>query len=76
MWIVKRMSTARIVILTITLNACGAAACLASGSDTKPLPTVPVAQLQRPDVREQAEARQAGPLSLALDSKSPKGRTI
>jgi hypothetical protein len=76
MWIVKRMSTARIVIPTIALSACGVAACLANGSDNKPFPTEPVAQLQSMDVREQSEARHTGPLSQALGSKSPKGRTI
>ncbi len=70
------MSTARIVILTIALSACGVAACLAIESDNKPLPTEPVAQLRNVDVREQSEARHTGPLWLALGSKSPKGRTI
>jgi pilus assembly protein CpaB len=44
MWKVKRMSTARIVVLTIAVGAGAIAAYLASGSDSKPLPTV--AQLQ------------------------------
>jgi pilus assembly protein CpaB len=48
MWKVKRMNTARIVVLTI--GAGGLAACLASGSDTKPPPAQPVAQLQTVDV--------------------------
>jgi pilus assembly protein CpaB len=50
MWKVKRMSTARIVVLTIAVGAGGIAAYLASGSDSKPLPTEPVAQLQTMDV--------------------------
>src|SRR6202140_4866994 len=50
MWKVKRMNTARIVVLTIALGAGGVAAYLASGSDNKPLPTEPVAQLQTVDV--------------------------
>src|ERR1700680_4667997 len=50
MWKVKRMNTARIVVLTIALGAGGVAAYLASGSDNKPLPAAPVAQLQTVDV--------------------------
>src|ERR1700716_2276473 len=50
MWIVKRMNTARIVVLTIALSAGGVAAYLASGSDSKPPPAEPVAQLQTVDV--------------------------
>jgi pilus assembly protein CpaB len=50
MWKVKRMNTARIVVLTIAVSAGGIAAYLATGSDTKPLPTEPVAQLQTVDV--------------------------
>jgi pilus assembly protein CpaB len=50
MWKVKRMNTARIVALTIAVGAGGIAAYLASGSDSKPLPTEPVAQLQTMDV--------------------------
>src|SRR5258708_6325924 len=46
---VKRMNTARIVVLTIAVGAGGIAAYLASGSDNKP-PTAPVAQLQTVDV--------------------------
>jgi pilus assembly protein CpaB len=43
------MQTARIVVLTIALGAGGLAACLASGSDNKPLPE-PTAQLRTVDV--------------------------
>jgi pilus assembly protein CpaB len=50
MWKVKRMNTARIVVLTIAVGAGGVAAYLASGSDPKPQPTEPVAQLQTVDV--------------------------
>src|SRR5258708_955775 len=46
---VKRMNTARIVVLTIAVGAGGIAAYLASGSDNQP-PTAPVAQLQTMDV--------------------------
>ena len=49
MWKVKRMNTARIVVLTIAVGAGGVAAYLASGSDNKP-PPEPVAQLQTVDV--------------------------
>src|SRR5882762_11871168 len=50
MWKVKRMNTARIVVLTIAVGAGGIAAYLASGSDNKTLPAEPVAQLQTVDV--------------------------
>jgi pilus assembly protein CpaB len=51
MWKVKRMNTARIVVLTIAVGAGGVAAYLASGSDdNKPAPAEPVAQLQTVDV--------------------------
>jgi len=49
MWKVKRMNTARIVVLTIALSAGGVAAYLASKSDNKP-PPEPVAKLQTVDV--------------------------
>jgi pilus assembly protein CpaB len=48
MWKVKRMNTARIMVLTIAVGAGGVAAYLASGSDKPPPP--PVAQLQTVDV--------------------------
>jgi pilus assembly protein CpaB len=44
------MYTARIVVLTIALSAGGVAAYLASGSDNKPAPAEPVAQLKTVDV--------------------------
>jgi len=44
------MYTARIVVLIIALGAGGVAAYLASGSDDKPAPAAPVAQLQTMDV--------------------------
>jgi pilus assembly protein CpaB len=50
MWKVKRMNTARIVVLTIAVGAGGVAAYLASGSDNKPAPVEPVAQMQTVDV--------------------------
>src|ERR1700730_19330997 len=50
MWKVKRMNRARIVVLTIAVGAGGVAAYLASGSDNRPPPTEPVAQLPTVDV--------------------------
>ncbi len=44
------MNTARIVVLIIALGAGGVAAYLASGSDNKPAPVQPVAQLETVDV--------------------------
>jgi pilus assembly protein CpaB len=44
------MNTARIVVLAIAIGAGGVAAYLASGSDNKPAPAQPVAQLQTVDV--------------------------
>ena len=44
------MKTARIVVLTIALSAGGVAAYLVSGSDNKPVPTEPAAQLRTVDV--------------------------
>jgi pilus assembly protein CpaB len=44
------MNTARIVVLTIAPSAGGVAAYPASGSDGKPPPTEPVAQLQTVDL--------------------------
>jgi pilus assembly protein CpaB len=48
MWKVKRMITARIVVLTIAVG--GLAASPANGSDNRPLPTGPVTQSQTADV--------------------------
>ena len=48
MWKVKRMNTARILVLTNALGAGGIAASLVSGSDSSP--TGPLAQLQAVDV--------------------------
>jgi hypothetical protein len=75
MWIVKRMSTARIVVLTVALSA-GGAAYLASWPDNRPLPIEAVSQLQGMGMPGLADARLAGTLSLARDDKSSKGRTI
>src|SRR3954467_2838039 len=46
------MKTARIVVLAIAVGAGGIAAYLASGSDNKPAPVAPVAQLPTVDVLE------------------------
>jgi pilus assembly protein CpaB len=50
MWKVKRMNTARIVVLTPAVGAGGILAYLANGSDNKPLPTGQLAQPQTADV--------------------------
>jgi pilus assembly protein CpaB len=50
MWKVKRMNTARIVVLTIAIGAGGIAAYLASGSDRPDVTTQPVAQVPTVDV--------------------------
>ena len=50
MWKVKRMNTARIVVLAIAIGAGGIAAYLASGSGDKPAPAQPVAQMQTVDI--------------------------
>src|SRR5947209_7748091 len=50
MWKVKRMNTARIVVLTIAIGAGGIAAYLASGSDKVDAPIQPVAQLPTVDI--------------------------
>jgi hypothetical protein len=75
------MNTARIVVLTIAVGAGGVAAYPAGGSDNKPFPTEPVAQLRNMDAPGRSEmlahARQTGPLLPALGSKPPKeGRTV
>jgi len=49
MWKVKRMNTARLVVLTIAIGAGAVAAYLASGSDKGPAPE-PVAQMPTVDV--------------------------
>jgi pilus assembly protein CpaB len=50
MWKVKRMNTARIVVLTIAVGAGGVAAYLASGSDDRPVPVAAPAAVQTVDV--------------------------
>jgi pilus assembly protein CpaB len=50
MWKVKRMNTARIVVLTIAIGAGGIAAYLASGSDRPEVTAQPVAQVPTVDV--------------------------
>ena len=50
MWKVKRMNTARIVVLTIAVGAGGVAAYLASGSDKGPAPAEAVVQMPTVDV--------------------------
>jgi pilus assembly protein CpaB len=50
MWDVKRMNTARIVVLTLALGAGGVAAYLASGSDRRAEPVPVAAQMETVDV--------------------------
>jgi len=50
MWKVKRMNKPRIVVLAIAIGAGGIAAYLASGSNDKPAPAQPVAQMQTVDI--------------------------
>jgi pilus assembly protein CpaB len=50
MWKVKRMNTARIIVLTTAPGAGRISALPASGSDHTPAPTKPVARLQAADV--------------------------
>src|SRR5438128_6423494 len=50
MWKVKRMNTARIVVLTIAIGAGGIAAYLASGSDRQPAALEATAQLPTVDI--------------------------
>src|SRR5438034_6794454 len=50
MWKVKRMNTARIVVLTVALGAGGIAAYLASGSDAPPTAPAPTAATDTVDV--------------------------
>jgi pilus assembly protein CpaB len=72
MWIVKRMSTARILVLTLALGAGGVAAHIENGSQNKPPPIESVAQFQSVDVpvAPQALAHQTAALSL---SSMPSG---
>ena len=63
MWKVKRMNTARIVVLTIAVGAGGIAAYLASGSDRKVAAVAPTVQMQTVDV-------------LVAKSDIPLGQTI
>src|ERR1700737_3594695 len=64
----ERMNSARIIVLTIALSAGGVAAYLVRGSDNKPLPTEPVAQLQTVDVLVAKSDIGLGPLG------GPEGR--
>jgi pilus assembly protein CpaB len=50
MWKVKRMNTARIVVLAVAIGAGGLAAYLASGSNAPSAPPAPVAQLPTVDI--------------------------
>ena len=50
MWKVKRMNTARIMVLAIAIGAGGIAAYLASGSDSQPIAQAPAPKLDTVDV--------------------------
>jgi pilus assembly protein CpaB len=68
MWKVKRMNTARIVVLAIAVGAGGMAAYLAGGSDNRPL----AAQLQSVDV---LVAKSDLGLGQSLKPEDPQWRT-
>ena len=71
MWKVKRMNTARIVVLNTAVGAGGIAAFFASGSDNKPLPAEPVARLQAADVLVATSA--IGPGRAVKLKRTPEG---
>jgi pilus assembly protein CpaB len=50
MWKVKRMNSARIIVLAVAIGAGGIAACLASGSDAQPVTQALTPQLDTVDV--------------------------
>src|SRR5687768_727797 len=50
MWKVKRMNSARVIVLAIAIIAGGIAAYLASGSDPQPVAQAPAPQLDTVDV--------------------------
>ncbi len=63
MWKVKRMNTARIMVLAIAIGAGGIAAYLASGSDPQPVAQAPAPKLDTVDV-------------LIAKSDIPLGQTV
>jgi pilus assembly protein CpaB len=69
MWKVKRMNTARIVVLTIAVGAGGIAAYFASGSGNQPLPAEPlrgIADLNAVDTRlDENATRRGGSINVA-----------
>jgi hypothetical protein len=82
MWKVKRMNTARIVVLTIAVGAGGVAAHRAGGSDDKPGATDPVAQRhalrstrQGPTRGASFDVARSGVSSLTTTEKRPGGLT-
>ena len=58
MWKVKRMNTARIIVLTTAPGAGGIAAFPASGSDHTPAPAEPVARLQAAERARRADTQE------------------
>src|SRR5260221_94668 len=83
MWKVKRMNTARIVVLTIAIGAGGIAAYLASGSD-KPAPVEPTAQLPTVEVllasyeapKEQDGTNTLGGKTATVEIKPEQAETL
>jgi pilus assembly protein CpaB len=66
MWKVKRMNTARIVVLTPAVGAGGVVAYPANGSDNKPLPTE---QLAQPQTGERINVVRYGVSSTTMTQK-------
>jgi pilus assembly protein CpaB len=60
MWKVKRMNTARIVVLAIAVGAGGIAAYPASGSDCKPLALHSIADVNTPEIRTDERTSRRG----------------
>ena len=76
MWKVKRMNTARIVVLTIAIGAGGIAATLASGPISRfAAPAAPIAQLQTP--QQQIWQQQIWPAMTASNNFiDPRGEGL
>ena len=74
MWKVKRMNTARIVVLTIAFGAGGIAAYPASGSETRPAMTANTNLISPRG--ESVSAISYGVAGQQSVQKRPRGRTI
>ena len=70
MWKVKRMNTARIVVLTTADIAGGIAAYLANRSDNTPLPAEPVVR-RRPSTLWWPRASRSGPMARTMAAAPP-----